>query len=184
MVSQGSFISKPLTKHYIPKIINHIWTDDKISNIQIDYYSYLWKKILKKPWVYKIWYKEDIAKYLAETKWNNLYQKSSPITKDIIVSLAILEKYGGIIINSYTIPLKIIPDDMLPNKFFLGFDSDFNNNDELKLSYRVMASIPGQLNEKNKIIDPYAARRPFDGINNFLGLLKKRIGYIFSRYFY
>nr|QZX43270.2 glycosyl transferase [Mimivirus sp.] len=118
MVSQGSFISKPLTKHYIPKIINHIWTDDKISNIQIDYYSYLWKKILKKPWVYKIWYKEDIAKYLAETKWNNLYQKSSPIIKDIIVSLAILEKYGGIIINSYTIPLKIIPDDMLSNKFF------------------------------------------------------------------
>ncbi|AEX61477.1 putative glycosyl transferase [Megavirus courdo7] len=63
---------------------------------------------------------------------------------------------------------------MLSNKFFLGFDSDFNNNDELKLSYRVMASIPGQLNEKNKIIDPYAARRPFDGINNFFRSVKKK----------
>ncbi len=173
-VSQGSFILKPQTNHCIPKIINHIWIDDKISNIQIDYYSYLWKKILKKPWIYKIWCREDIDKYLAETKWNNLYQKSSSIIKDIIVSLAILEKYGGIIINSYTIPLKIIPDDMLSNKFFLGFDSDFNNNDELKLSYRVMASIPGQLNEKNKIIDPYAARRPFDGINNFFRSVKKK----------
>nr|WBF70902.1 hypothetical protein [Megavirus caiporensis] len=174
IVSQGSFVSKPQTNHFIPKIINHIWTDDKISSTQIDYYSYLWKKILKKPWVYKIWYKEDIDKYLSETKWNNLYQKSPSTIKNIIASLAILEKYGGIIINSYTIPLKIIPDDMLSNKFFLGFDNDFSNNDDLQLSYRVMASIPGQLNDKNKIIDPYAARRPFDGINNFFRSVKKK----------
>ncbi|AZL89486.1 glycosyltransferase [Megavirus baoshan] len=173
-VSQGSFILKPQTNHYIPKIINHIWTDDKISNTEKDYYSYLWKKNLKKPWIYKIWHKEDIDKYLSETKWNNLYQKAPSIIKDIIVSLAILEKYGGVIINSYTIPLKNIPDDMLLNKFFLGLDNDFNDNNELKLSYRIMASIPGQLNDKNKIIDPYAARRPFDGINNFFRSVKKK----------
>ncbi|AYV85827.1 MAG: hypothetical protein Satyrvirus48_1, partial [Satyrvirus sp.] len=52
-----------------------------------------------------------------------------------------LEKYGGIAVDPYNIPLKIVPDDMLSNKFLLSFLEE--NSYGTRLSYRIIASVPG-----------------------------------------
>nr|AEX62957.1 putative glycosyl transferase [Moumouvirus Monve] len=169
---QGSFLFKKENMYNIPKIIHHIW----INNDPIINYVDLWKKMLKEPWEYKIWDNNNINDFMNNSRWKDLYNKSSDKYKYIILSLAILEKYGGIIIDSYCVPLKIIPDEILSNKFFISFE---NENYGTNLSFKIIGSICGPLDEKNKFKDPYVARKPFDGINNFFRSKKENTADIF-----
>ncbi|AVL94685.1 glycosyltransferase [Moumouvirus australiensis] len=157
---RGSFLKKKENTYEIPKIIHHIWVDnDSVSN-----YTNPWKKILKEPWEYKIWDINNINNFMENNRWKELYDKTSGKFKYLILSLSILEKYGGIIINSFCVPLKIIPDELLSNKFFISFD---NEKKGTNISLNIMGSVCGPLNDKNNFKDPYVARKPFDGINNF-----------------
>uniref|UniRef100_A0A6G6AC41 Putative glycosyl transferase n=1 Tax=Borely moumouvirus TaxID=2712067 RepID=A0A6G6AC41_9VIRU len=157
---QGSFLKRKENTYEIPKIIHHIWIDnDLVSN-----YTNLWKKILKEPWEYKIWDTNNINNFMENNRWKELYDKTSGKFKYLILSLSILEKYGGIVINSFCVPLKIIPDELLSNKFFMSFDDEKKGTN---ISLNIIGSICGPLDDKNNFKDPYVARKPFDGINNF-----------------
>ncbi|AGF85461.1 hypothetical protein QJ854_gp321 [Moumouvirus goulette] len=165
---QGSFFLKEQNINNIPKIIHHIW----VNNDPPTNYTDLWRKILKEPWEYKIWDNNNINDFINNSRWKNIYNNSLDKFKYIILSLAILEKYGGIVIDSYCIPLKIIPDEILSNKFFMSFENEQNG---ITLSHKIIGSICGPLDEKNKLKDPYVARKPFDGINNFFRSKKEKM---------
>ncbi|QGR53828.1 hypothetical protein [Moumouvirus maliensis] len=157
---QGLFLKRKVNAYEIPKILHHLWVDnDPVSN-----YINLWKKILKEPWEYKIWDTNNINNFMENNRWKELYDKTSGKFKYLILSLSILEKYGGIVINSFCVPLKIIPDELLSNKFFMSFDDEKKGTN---ISLNIIGSICGSLDDKNNFKDPYVARKPFDGINNF-----------------
>ncbi|AEJ34500.1 hypothetical protein MIMI_L263a [Acanthamoeba polyphaga mimivirus] len=76
--------------------------------------------------------------------------------------LSILEKYGGITINAYNIPLKSLDSLTIGNKFFVSFLAEDTGT---SLSYRIIGSLPGGLGKN--MIDPNISRKPYEGINNF-----------------
>lgn len=129
----GIFFKKTDTeKNIIPKILHHVW----IRNEPISNYTNSWKRILRSPWKYMVWTEKEISKI---DKWGDLFVKEmNTILKLLIANFAILSQYGGIVIDSFTIPLQIIPEDLLKNKFFISFFNEFSQG--TKLSYRNMGS--------------------------------------------
>ncbi|XWV25270.1 mg362 protein [Tupanvirus deep ocean] len=161
--TSGIFIKKESGKIIIPKILHHLWLDD---NISVTNYTNAWGRMLREPWKYFVWTEEKLLEDLENNRWAKLYKNEDDKTiKLLIAYFAILEKYGGFVIDSYTIPLKIIPDDMLMKKFLISFSSEKLTG--TKLSYRVIASVPGFTDKNKNKINSTAARRPFEGMNNF-----------------
>ncbi|XWV26532.1 putative glycosyltransferase [Tupanvirus soda lake] len=169
--SSGIFIKKEYGKIIIPKILHHIWLDGDVPNLN---YTNAWGKMLRDPWKYFIWTEEKLlSEVLKNNRWEKIYiNENNKTIKLLTAYLAILEKYGGFVIDSYTIPLKIIPDDMLMKKILISFSSEQLTG--TKLSYRVMASVPGFWENNKRKIDHTAARRPFEGMNNFFIDLKMK----------
>ena len=171
--NSGIFIKKIKNKIIaIPRILHYIWFN--ISE-PIQNYVNIWGRILREPWKYVIWSKDKINEYILKNNtWSQIYRKETDNDlKLLIIYFAILEEYGGIIINSFVVPLKLIPDELLTNKFVMSF-----LNEKLfgtKLSYQIMASIPGL---KKEIRDFETkcdlARRPFEGVNNFFRDIKQK----------
>lgn len=158
----GLFIRKCQSKTLIPKILHHFWL---LENPVINY-SNLWSRILREPWSYIIWTEEKLINEFGENNWFKLYNNESNYNAKLIISyLMVLEKYGGVAIDSYSIPLRLITDDFLSNKCVVCFsnESDYNIN----LSHRMIALVPGTYIESGKKKDYDAARRPFEGINPF-----------------
>ena len=55
-------------------------------------------------------------------RWTKIYQnETNQKVKNIIAKLSILERYGGLLIDSSVIPTKNISDDFLMNKFITKF---------------------------------------------------------------
>lgn len=162
--TKGIFVKKQKEKIIIPQILHHIWLYDE-PNIN---YINAWSRILKYPWKYIIWTEDNLMTHVINnTNWLALYQnEKSEKAKLLIVYMAVLERYGGFVINSFTLPLKLIPDDLLTGKFMLSFFDEKNSG--TMLSYRIIASVPGKEKETSiPVIDYDAARRPFEGKNNF-----------------
>ena len=134
----GLFIKKKISPIIIPKIMHHIWLQgDPIKN-----YTNIWARILRNPWKYMIWTENNLKQDVLVGVWLDLYNRIIDTTlKLLVVYMAILEKYGGIIIDSFTIPIRLVPDDFLINKFFISFMDERNTG--TKLSYRIIGSIPG-----------------------------------------
>jgi hypothetical protein len=164
--TSGLFIKKDKNMIIVPKILHHVWLNDTpVTN-----YTNSWQKILKEPWKYNVWTKENLqTNVLNNNRWNKLYTEETNVALKILVAyLAILEKYGGFIIDSFIIPLKLVPDEMLTHKFMLSFADEKNSG--TKLSYRIISSVPGsslEFESQKNSIKYDAARRPFEGINNF-----------------
>lgn len=167
----GLFVKKTSGDVIVPKILHHVWMNNEPS---INYLN-SWSKVLQSPWQYIIWTESTIIRdVFPNSRWSDLYyNETSTSVKMIIVYLAILEKYGGFIIDSYTLPLRLIPDEMLFHKFMISFLDE--NKYGTKLSFRIMSAIPGLID--SYILDPKLceydpARRPFEGMNNFFINLK------------
>lgn len=160
----GIFIKKNNNnKNLIPKILHHIW----LNYIPVTNYTNAWGRILREPWKYIIWTEEKLKNDVLKEDWLTLYESENSISAKLLVSyLAVLEKYGGIVIDSFIIPIKLFPDDFLSNKFIISFLNE--NTSGTNLSHRIMASLPGTIDPKLKLpINANAARRPFEGVNNF-----------------
>ena len=175
--SSGIFVKKMNKACIIPKIIHHLWLD----SVPITNYTNLWGRINREPWQYIIWTEAKLKNDVLKGRWLTYYENNSE-NKILIASLAILEKYGGIVIDSFVIPIKLFPDDFLTNIFAISFMNELNIDNENvndrygpKLSYRIIASVPGTPNaNKRHFIRADAARRPFEGANNFFIDIKMR----------
>src|SRR3984885_11294130 len=121
-----------VTFYKIPKFFHHIWIDTN----PVDSYIKAWKYVLKSPWEYKIWNVEDIINE-ANDNWKSLFKNKTD--KLFIASMIILMKYGGVIVDSFSLPQKIIPDEILSHEMIIGFLDEYQYG--LKLSYRFIASI-------------------------------------------
>ena len=165
----GLFVKNERGKVIIPHILHHLWLDfqEPIKN-----YTNAWGRILKEPWMYMVWTENNLRQdVLKNSKWEKIYYNENQRNRLLIAYLAILEKYGGFVIDSFTLPLKLIPDEMLTSKFMMSFMDEKNFG--TKLSYRIMASVPGEVEKKMELNKKYdAARRPFEGPNNFFRDIK------------
>lgn len=134
----GLYIRKSNYATIIPKIVHHIWLFEE-PNIA---YTNLWARILRKPWKYIIWTQEMIVStVLIKGKWKILYEaETDNDIRYLIVCFAILDMYGGIVVESYSLLLRMIPDELLKNNFVISFLDEANTG--TKLMYKIMASIP------------------------------------------
>lgn len=137
--NHGIFIKKIDTNIVIPQIIHHIFLD----NSDADHINF-WKESIQSTWIQKIWTNENIIDVISDNKWTNLYIKSDGLKKNIVLIFAILEKYGGLIINKNIYPIKNIPKNLLISKLICFFDG---NNCE-KLTYDIIGSVPGKNTEQ------------------------------------
>jgi hypothetical protein len=149
----GLFIKKDYNSHPncnhrfdmpIPLIVHHLWLNSEPSTNYINN----WKRLIKSPWIYKVWTYADLRMDVfsnpnhVPNRWRVLYDSEKDCTKKIVIaSMAILEKYGGIMIEGFCLPVKSFPLNLLNNNFFTAFVDDFTTN----LNYRIMASIPNNL---------------------------------------
>lgn len=159
----GLFIRKKLGSPIVPTIIHHLWINEEPDR----YYTDAWGKMLREPWQYHLWSMEKINSFMSNSSWKKLLDTIQNVSlRRIIIGLAILEKHGGIIIDSYVLPIKLFSNEIRMNHFFIGL---FNERiSATKLSYRVYGSVPGAALEKDqRKFDFDAARRPFEGKNNF-----------------
>lgn len=133
----GLFVRKFYDTNIIPCHFHHIFLYDTPSPIYTSY----WNKLLKNKWQYHLWNLEnlrtDIFKPNANgcNRWEILFDTETNYkNKILIASFAILEKYGGIIVEGDCIPNKSIPDYILKCNFFISFLDEEKAN--LTLSYR------------------------------------------------
>ena len=161
--TSGIFIKKTNAKIIIPKILHHIW----LESSPITNYTNAWGRILRDPWKYMIWTEIKLRNDVLKNDWLTIYENENNFSiKLLVVCLAVLEKYGGIVIDSFVLPIKLFPDEFLSHKFLISFLDERTAG--TKLCYRIMASVPGSIDPKKRMkINDDAARRPFEGINNF-----------------
>ncbi|MEM3062203.1 MAG: hypothetical protein QW303_01465 [Nitrososphaerota archaeon] len=133
--TSGLFVKKKWGDTTIPKLLHHIWiTDEPNKN-----YTNAWGRILRHPWEYKIWKEGDILS--SSSRWEKIYRREKDQTiKMLIASMFILEKHGGIVVDSFVVPVRMIPDELLKNKFCVSFLDELSEG--TKICYRVMASLP------------------------------------------
>lgn len=158
----GIYVKKNINAKVIPQILHHIWLKGDPNTKYIN----AWKRILREPWKYILWTEENLFTDILNNnnRWTKIYQnETNQKVKNIIAKLSILERYGGLLIDSSVIPTKNISDDFLMNKFIIGFlnEKEFGT----KLSFRIIASVPGEYKYTGygtvpSIINP--ARRPFE----------------------
>lgn len=132
----GIFIKRPGTQVIVPKIIHHLWLEISPIKKYID----TWKKILNNAWEYNIWDNSRVENMMLNNRWNHFYKKETdPDIKKFIISIAILEKYGGVIVDAYTIPIKNIPDDILKKEFVASYKNEKYCG--VRISYNIIASV-------------------------------------------
>jgi len=142
--NSGILVRKSSNKPIIPKILHLI----NLSDPNQSKYAAQWKSILREPWSYQTWTLSNLkSSLLKNTRLGNIFDsETDPNIKYLVAIISILEKYGGIAVNSDSIPLKLIPDELLTNKFVIGFAND------LDLSTRFVGSIP-QHRKSNRVLE-------------------------------
>ena len=154
--NSGLFVKKETGDIIIPKILHHVWPNETKVD---DKYTEPWRRILREPWQYMLWTRENIAEFIANSKWKKVLGNDS-----VVPFLAILEEYGGIVIDSHVFPFGLFNDDFMKSKFFVSFSDESVGTE---LSFRVMGAVPGK--KKGVFVEGEIdeARKPFEGINNF-----------------
>ncbi len=80
-------------------------------------------------------------------------------------------------INDGTCPTKIIPENLLNNRFFISYADESKSSNIL--SFDIIGSVPGFHKQLDVVLDSRAilnpARRPFEGPNNFFINNKQKI---------
>jgi hypothetical protein len=145
--SDGVFIRKniPLVPEIIdiPTIIHHIWLYPIGPVLN---YVNPWRRILRPPWTYRLWTLDDLRRELftipgtdQPSKWGTLFDCETSLTiKLIIAEMAIIEAFGGVIIDGLYLPLRFVTDDLLLSKLIISFMDEANYGTQL--NYRFMIS--------------------------------------------
>lgn len=138
---EGFYIRKNKCLEIIPNNFHHLLLFENDINNE---YIILWKNILK-DWSYNIWTINDLRLKVFKpdgnglNRWEKLYDMEKNITiKIFIASIAILERFGGIILDGYAIPIKKIYSEILHNRFFIGF---LDEKKGINISFRFMGAI-------------------------------------------
>ena len=138
----------------IPKILHQIF----FQEVDLDQIQ-RWGRHLQEPWVHLVWTERELGEVME--RWHMPFQLN-PQLRHLVASLAILEKYGGLVVGADHLPLKPLPDHMLGHKFWLGFWNEATNG--ITLYHGVLGSVPGNVGARPPIME---GRQPFLGINNF-----------------
>lgn len=138
---EGFYIRKNKCSDIIPNSFHHLLLFENDINNE---YITLWKNILK-DWSYNIWTINDLRLKVFKpnsdglNRWEKLYDMEKNITiKIFIASIAILERFGGIILDGYAIPIKKIYPEILRNRFFASF---LDEKMGINISFRFIGAI-------------------------------------------
>lgn len=163
--NEGLYVLKDGKRAGIPTIIHHIWSCSQNEMPHPECVN-KWKKLLRNPWTYQLWDEDAFEENIDDPFWRSLYSLANDhYIKMLIVKFAILEKYGGIVVEFCIDPIKLFPRYVLNGNFMIAFAGHASPSSAV-LSYRVMGSLPGLI-VGDQIIDPMIARIPFEGQNNF-----------------
>lgn len=146
----GVFIKREkMLPNIVPKVLHYIWLFDEPNQKYID----SWTRILREHWNIIVWTEEKLViEILNNTPLMNVYNSSIDRNmKYIIACFTILEKYGGIAIDSFIIPRKIISDELLKYKFTISYTDELNQFPNL--SFRFISGVTGKI-DKNIISYP------------------------------
>lgn len=153
--SEGIYIASPPRSSIIPAIIHQVWLiEPDITIIN------KWKKIIHKPWVYKLWTKD-----LIDSEINIKWKSSDPVFSMV----GILELYGGIAIDNSVVPIKLFNTEILSSPIISSYaDESLGTNIRLN----ILGAIKGTIIQPPSTDNTSAARKPFTGVNNFFINLK------------
>lgn len=105
----------------IPKIIHHIWVGDNEFPKEFEEFIEKWK-LLYPDYNYIFW--NDVlvesTKIIDESISKYYYSKCKMAFKADLLRFKILEKYGGIYVDTDVEPLRRMPDEFLNYKLFAG----------------------------------------------------------------
>lgn len=159
----GLFIPNSNLPILIPRII-HLVQFPEFDN-QLDSLV-RWENIINPSWQIRTW---NTQNFLLESElnplWIDLYNyETDPKLRMLIMYLAILERYGGFILGSNVVPIRLFSEDLLSNKFLVSFENEAIGTN---ISYQIMGSI-ATTNRARKInVDANSGRTPFIGSNNY-----------------
>jgi hypothetical protein len=128
----------------IPRHFHFLW----LENISEEPYSLNWRRLLKNAWNFHYWSIKELKLivFKPETdinRWEDLFYQENDINlKRLIAALAILEQYGGMLVDGEVIPLKHFPYEMLRYHFIVCFQDEFVYG--TRISFRFMASRRGE----------------------------------------
>lgn len=144
----GLFIRKETEQGSIPRTIHHLWLDEMTDSS--DYLlnnpeTVAWQRLLKNSWTYRLWTIKELRLEVFKpnanglNRWEKLFNLESNVkVKTLIASFAILDKYGGILIEGPVQPLRLVPTEALQSRFIISFLDEESLG--IQLSYRVMGS--------------------------------------------
>lgn len=160
--NKGIFIKKKMGNVIVPALLHHVWLHDAPDII----YQRAWSKILHQPWAYLVWTENNIN---PPPRWKYLWENTAdPNMKYIIAAMILLEKYGGVIVDSYSMPLKIIPEELLMSKFAAAFQNEPING--TLISYKFMAG-----SQNSPIVNKIHAILMSDKNDNKLNMIQNDI---------
>lgn len=148
--NQGIYIMPPEKTKIIPQIIHHIWETTPNNSTILK-----WKKIIHKPWVYKLWTMEDIKLE---------FDDENPM-------INILQKYGGIAINQSVIPVRLFDNEILSSPIIASYIEESVGTD---ININILGMIPGLITIHGKSNHIDVARKPFVGQNNYFVNIKEK----------
>ena len=183
----------------IPKIIHHIWIGNKPFPKEFEEFYNKWR-IMYPEYNFIFWNDElvNASKLIDESISKHYYSECKIAFKSDLLRFKILEKYGGIYIDTDTEPLKKMGYEFLSNDFFSGIQKPYRQvaigimgsepNNKLVKEYNtsVLDNIEFNIKQNGKLTDELwkiTGPQFFDEIcNNY----KKLNGYTFyeSEYFY
>jgi mannosyltransferase OCH1-like enzyme len=130
----------------IPKIIHHIWIGNKSFPEEFKEFRYKWIDMY--PDYNFIFWNEKLvesSKLIDESIFKYYYSDCKIALKSDLLRFKILEKFGGIYIDTDTEPLKKMGDEFLNDEFFSGIQKPYS-----QIAIGMMGSEPN-----NKLVKEY-----------------------------
>ncbi len=148
----------------IPKIIHHIWIGNKSFPKEFEEFRYKWINMYS-DYNFILWDDNlvESSKLIDESISCYYYTDCKIAFKADLLRFKILEKFGGIYIDTDTEPLKKMDNEFLNNKFFSGIQTPYSQvaigimgsevNNELVKEYNttVLNSIDENIKQNGKL---------------------------------
>lgn len=183
----------------IPKIIHHIWIGNKPFPEEFREFRHKWVNMYP-DYNFIFWNDELInSSKLIDESISIYYHNDYKIAfKADLLRFKILEKFGGIYIDTDTEPLKKMSDEFLNNKFFSGIQkpysqvaigimgSEVNNHLVKEYNTTVLDSISENIKQNGKLTNELWKITGPEFFDNICKKYKQIGGYKFynSEYFY
>lgn len=183
----------------IPKIIHHIWIGDKSFPKEFEEFRYKWIDMYP-DYNFIFWNDKMVdSSKLIEESIHGYYNIDCKIAfKADLLRFKILEKFGGIYVDTDTEPLKKMGDEFLDCKFFSGIQKPYSQvaigimgsevNNELVKEYNinVLDNISDNIKQNGKLTNDLCKITGPQFFDKICKKYKEIEGYKFynSEYFY